>query len=140
MKITHPAGLSSYRTARPVLFFGRMTLAAPIAAIIARRIGVRVWMARCLRVGSDSRFRIDIKELRVPRTANQADDVRCALNATANSKIGSARSPASGFGATGFGVELEWRALNRPPHRRVHPSDFACLLFAAEKIGDWQRL
>ena len=70
-----------YKRGVPVLFFGRMTRAAPIAAIIARRIGVRVWMARCIRVGSDSRFRIDIKELRVPRTANQADDVRCALNA-----------------------------------------------------------
>jgi KDO2-lipid IV(A) lauroyltransferase len=33
-------------------------------------------MARCLRVGQQSRFKIEIKELKVPRTVNQADDVR----------------------------------------------------------------
>jgi KDO2-lipid IV(A) lauroyltransferase len=70
-----------YKRGVPVPFFGRTTLAPPIAAVIARRLGARVWMARCLRIGADSRFRIEIKELRVPRTANQADDVRCALSA-----------------------------------------------------------
>jgi KDO2-lipid IV(A) lauroyltransferase len=70
-----------YKRGVPVSFFGRTTLAPPIAAMIARRIGARIWMARCLRIGTDSRFRIDIKELRVPRTANEADDVRCALSA-----------------------------------------------------------
>jgi KDO2-lipid IV(A) lauroyltransferase len=68
-----------YRRGIPVPFFDRLTLAQPIAAVIARRIGARVWMARCLRIGTDSHFRIDIKELRVPRTADQADDVRGAL-------------------------------------------------------------
>jgi KDO2-lipid IV(A) lauroyltransferase len=70
-----------YKRGVPVPFFGRTTLAPPIAAVIARRIGARVWMARCLRIGADSRFRIEIKELRVPRTGNQADDVRRALSA-----------------------------------------------------------
>jgi Kdo2-lipid IVA lauroyltransferase/acyltransferase len=68
-----------YRRGIPVRFFGRTTLAQPIAAIMARRLGARVWMARCRRIGTDSRFRIEIKELRVPRTANQADDVRWVL-------------------------------------------------------------
>jgi KDO2-lipid IV(A) lauroyltransferase len=68
-----------YRRGIPVPFFGQITLTQPIAAIIARRSGARVWMARCLRVGTDSRFRIEIKELRVRRTANQADDVRWVL-------------------------------------------------------------
>jgi Kdo2-lipid IVA lauroyltransferase/acyltransferase len=68
-----------YRRGIPVPFFGRMTLAQPIAAIAARRIGARVWMARCLRLGADSRFRIEIKELRIPRTASEANDVRWAL-------------------------------------------------------------
>jgi KDO2-lipid IV(A) lauroyltransferase len=68
-----------YRRGIPVRFFGRITLAQPIAAIIARRLGSRVWMARCRRIGTDSRFSIEIKELRVPRTANQADDVRWVL-------------------------------------------------------------
>jgi KDO2-lipid IV(A) lauroyltransferase len=70
-----------YKRGVPVPFFGRTTLVPPVGAMIARRIGARVWMARCLRIGADSRFRIEIKELRVPRTANQADDVRCALSA-----------------------------------------------------------
>jgi len=68
-----------YRRGVSVPFFGRTTLAQPIAAIMARRLGARVWMARCRRIGTDSRFRIEIKELRVPRTANQADDVRRIL-------------------------------------------------------------
>jgi Kdo2-lipid IVA lauroyltransferase/acyltransferase len=70
-----------YKRGVPVPFFGRTTLVPPIAAIIARRTGARVWMARCLRIGTDSRFRIEIKELRVPRSANQADDVRYVLSA-----------------------------------------------------------
>ena len=45
-------------------------------AMIARRVGARIWMARCLRLGAESRFRIELKELKVPRTQNQADDVR----------------------------------------------------------------
>jgi KDO2-lipid IV(A) lauroyltransferase len=70
-----------YKRGVPVPFFGRTTLAPPITAIIARRIGARLWMARCLRIGAESRFRIEIKELRIPRTASQADDVRWALEA-----------------------------------------------------------
>lgn len=65
-----------FRRGIPVPFFGRTTLAQPIAAIVAHRIGARVWMARCLRIGID---RIEIKDLRVPRTASQADDVRWML-------------------------------------------------------------
>ena len=68
-----------YKRGVPVPFFGRTTLAPPIAAVIARRIGARVWMARCLRIGPDSRFRIEIKELRIPRTTSQAEDVQWAL-------------------------------------------------------------
>ena len=70
-----------YRRGIPTPFFGRMTLTQPIAAVMARRIGARVWMARCLRIGVDSQFRIDVKELRVPRTANPTDDVRWVLTA-----------------------------------------------------------
>ena len=68
-----------YKRGIPVRFFGQVTLAQPIAAIMARRLGARMWMARCRRIGTDSRFKIEIKELRVPRTANQADDVRWVL-------------------------------------------------------------
>ncbi len=64
------------RTGLEVPFFGRPARSVTIPAIIARRVGARIWMARCLRVGEQSRFRIELKELRVPRSANQAEDVR----------------------------------------------------------------
>jgi KDO2-lipid IV(A) lauroyltransferase len=67
------------RTGIPVPFFGRDAKTQAIAAMIARRVGARIWMARCLRVGTRSRFKIQIKELKVPRSANQADDVRTIM-------------------------------------------------------------
>ena len=45
-------------------------------ACCARRVGSRIWMSRCKRVGHESRFDIEIKELRVPRSKNQSEDVR----------------------------------------------------------------
>ena len=60
----------------PVPFFGKPARSVMVPAMIARRVGARIWMGRCLRVGTSSRFRIELKELRVPRTANQADDIR----------------------------------------------------------------
>jgi KDO2-lipid IV(A) lauroyltransferase len=60
----------------PVPFFGTPAKSVTIPALIARRVGARIWMARCLRVDRQSRFKIEIKELKVPRTANAADDVR----------------------------------------------------------------
>ncbi len=64
------------RTGIAVPFFGRDAKTQAIGAMIARRVGARVWLARCVRVGSESRFKIQLKELRVPRTSNQSDDVR----------------------------------------------------------------
>lgn len=60
----------------PVPFFGQDAKSVVIPAMLARRIGARIWLARCLRVGTESRFSIDIKELKVPRTANAGDDVK----------------------------------------------------------------
>lgn len=68
-----------YRDGVPVQLFGKWTKAQPIAAIIARRLGVRVWIVRCARVGRSSRFEIELKELRVPRTRDQADDIRVIM-------------------------------------------------------------
>ena len=64
------------RSGIPVPFFGRDAKTQAIGAMIARRVGARVWMARCLRIGDESRFSIQLKELRVPRSANQSADVR----------------------------------------------------------------
>ena len=60
----------------PVPFFGTPARSVIIPAMIARRVGARIWMARCMRVGTASRFRIDITELKVPRTASMSDDVK----------------------------------------------------------------
>ena len=60
----------------PVPFFGKNANTQAIAAMIARRVGARIWLSRCKRIGTQSRFEIELKELRVPRTANQAEDIR----------------------------------------------------------------
>lgn len=60
----------------PVPFFGTDARSVAIPAMIARRVGARIWMARCIRIGTESRFEVEIKELKVPRTANPGDDVR----------------------------------------------------------------
>ena len=64
------------RTGIGVPFFGKEAKTQAIAAMIARRVGSRIWLSRCKRVGKESRFEIEIRELRVPRTANQGEDVR----------------------------------------------------------------
>ena len=63
------------RSGVPVPFFGRPAKTQAIGAMIARRLGTRIWLSRCVRVGNQSRFRIQIVELKVPRTANQSDDI-----------------------------------------------------------------
>jgi lauroyl/myristoyl acyltransferase len=67
------------RTGIPVPFFGKEAKTQAIAAIVARRVGARMWMSRAKRIGTESRFEIEIKELRVPRTADQSADVRWAM-------------------------------------------------------------
>lgn len=67
------------RTGIDVPFFGKLAKTQAIPAMIGRRVGARIWLARCLRVGKASRFRIELKELRVPRTANPSDDIRAVM-------------------------------------------------------------
>jgi KDO2-lipid IV(A) lauroyltransferase len=64
------------RTGIPVPFFGKPAPSVAIAGMIARRVGARIWLSRCLRQGKSSRFSIELKELKVPRTANPGDDVK----------------------------------------------------------------
>jgi KDO2-lipid IV(A) lauroyltransferase len=58
------------RTGMPVPFIGRDAKTQAIGAMIARRVGARIWLSRCKRIRTQSRFEIELKELRVPRTAN----------------------------------------------------------------------
>ncbi|MEQ1716245.1 MAG: lysophospholipid acyltransferase family protein [Hyphomicrobium sp.] len=69
------------RTGMPVPFFGQDAATVTIPAMIARRTGARIWLSRCVRQGTESRFEIELKELKVPRTANQSDDVKWATAA-----------------------------------------------------------
>ena len=64
------------RSGIAVPFFGKDARTQAIGAMIARRVGARIWLARCIRLNNESRFQIDLKELRVPRSANQSQDVR----------------------------------------------------------------
>ncbi len=63
----------------PIPFFGLPAKTSPAPAMIARRTGARVWMARCTRVGTSSRFKIELKELKIPRTKDQGADIRNAM-------------------------------------------------------------
>ncbi len=67
------------RTGIPVPFFGKDAMTQAIGAMIARRVGARIWLARCVRKGTSSRFWIELKELRIPRTADQGADIREAM-------------------------------------------------------------
>ena len=62
----------------PVPFFGHPAPSTVYPAMIARRVGARIWLSRCLRIENSSRFSVELKELKVPRTDNQGADVRWA--------------------------------------------------------------
>lgn len=64
------------RTGIPVDFFGKPAKTQAIGAMIARRVGARIWLSRCKRIGKSSRFEIELLELRVPRSANQSADIQ----------------------------------------------------------------
>ena len=59
-----------------VPFFGHPAKSMPIAAMIARRVGARIWIGRCIRIGKRACFDVNVNELRIPRTSNQAEDIR----------------------------------------------------------------
>jgi len=59
-----------------VPFFGHPAKSMPIAAMIARRVGARIWIGRCIRIGNRACFDVKVNELRIPRTSNQTEDIR----------------------------------------------------------------
>ena len=62
------------RTGIPIEFFGKPAKTQAIGAMIARRTGARIWLSRCRRIGKSSKFEIELRELRVPRSSNQSTD------------------------------------------------------------------
>jgi KDO2-lipid IV(A) lauroyltransferase len=59
-----------------VPFFGHTTRASTVPAMLARRVGTRLWLGRCVRIGEDSRFKVMIKEIRVPWTDDPNADIK----------------------------------------------------------------
>ena len=59
-----------------VPFMGRHTRVTPVPAMIARHLGARVWMGRCRRIGTESRFRLDLTEVPLPKTSARTADTK----------------------------------------------------------------
>jgi KDO2-lipid IV(A) lauroyltransferase len=62
-------------------FFGVPSRTTSIPAMLARRVGARLWIGRCVRVGRGSHFRIAMRELKVPWTDDPDADIRAATAA-----------------------------------------------------------
>ena len=62
------------RRGEPIPFMGRMARFTTAPASIARHVGARVWLGRVLRLGESSHFRVDIREVPVPRTGDKKAD------------------------------------------------------------------
>lgn len=62
-----------------VPFFGHPAASTPFPAMLARRIGSRMWIGRCIRLGKESRFKVECRELKVPRTEDADADIKAIL-------------------------------------------------------------
>jgi Kdo2-lipid IVA lauroyltransferase/acyltransferase len=62
------------RRGTAIPFMGREAKFTVAPALIARHVGAKVWLGRCLRIGTESRFRMDIRELEVPQTDDKNAD------------------------------------------------------------------
>jgi Kdo2-lipid IVA lauroyltransferase/acyltransferase len=62
------------RRGTPIPFMGREAKFTVAPALIARHVGAKFWLGRCLRIGTGSRFRMEICELDVPQTDDKAAD------------------------------------------------------------------
>jgi Kdo2-lipid IVA lauroyltransferase/acyltransferase len=69
------------RRGTPIRFMGREAKFTIAPAQIARHVGARVWVGRCRRIGAESRFHMDIRELTVPETADKAADAAALTTA-----------------------------------------------------------
>lgn len=61
-------------------FFGKPARSNVVPVMLARRAGARLWAGRCVRVGKESRFRIRMREIKVPWTDDPNADIQATLN------------------------------------------------------------
>lgn len=59
-----------------VPFFGHLAPSTPFPAMLARKLGARMWIGRCVRVDDACRFKVETKELKVPRTDDIEADIK----------------------------------------------------------------
>jgi KDO2-lipid IV(A) lauroyltransferase len=59
-----------------VPFFGQEVKFSPFPAMLVRRLNARMWIGCCIRLGKQSRFRVNFLEVKVPRTDNEKEDIR----------------------------------------------------------------
>ncbi|MCH8240018.1 MAG: lysophospholipid acyltransferase family protein [Proteobacteria bacterium] len=64
------------RNGVPVPFFGQQVKFSPFPALLVRRLNARMWIGRCIRTGKQSRFRVNVVEVKVPRTENEEEDIK----------------------------------------------------------------
>lgn len=64
-----------------VPFFGHDAASTPFPAMLARKLGARMWISRCVRVGDQCRFKVETKELKVPRTDDIDADIKSITTA-----------------------------------------------------------
>lgn len=62
-----------------VPFFGKPAGSNVVPVMLARRAGARLWAGRCIRVGKASRFKVRMREIKVPWTDDPQADIEAAL-------------------------------------------------------------
>ncbi|MGF1622004.1 MAG: lysophospholipid acyltransferase family protein [Rhodomicrobiaceae bacterium] len=62
-----------------VPFFGKLAGSNVVPVMLARRAGARLWAGRCIRIGNESRFKVVIREIKVPWTDDPNADIEAAL-------------------------------------------------------------
>ena len=69
------------RRGTPIAFLGREAKFTTAPAMIARHVSAMVWVGCCHRIGTSSRFRMEIIELDVPHSADKAADAMALTTA-----------------------------------------------------------
>ena len=67
------------RRGEAVPFFGKPARSTVVPVMLARRLGTRLWVGRCIRVGKESRFKVRMREVKVPWTDDPNADAKAAL-------------------------------------------------------------
>ena len=62
-----------------VPFFGKPAGSNVVPVMLARRAGARLWAGRCIRVGKESRFKVRMREIKIPWTDDPQADIEAAL-------------------------------------------------------------